>query len=289
MLTTLERFPTAVFRESALRQLFPHDFERARRQGIITRLPLESGVRSLTRGNRRLMLIPEGAAYVGVDEEDTDATVEEIGHEELAVWHVRMDVICSQFRERNELAGASGSLHGRLYLLGETSPDRAVILALLADERSALALLKAIPSLVSGSYAEVLVVRPSFRTPPAERRALESMGIGAEVMDDRDPFLLPPWPSLRGRDSLAQDAFDHSHDYRWVRVGALDFTLTESQATVVKVLHRAFLSSRPDVQWRTIDSNLESSPGKMSDVFKGLRGWQNVVVSKKRGTYRLNL
>ena len=295
MLTRLERFPSAVFRESALRELFPEEFQRTLQQAIIARIRPESGVTSLVRGSRRLTLVPDGAAYLGLDEEEPDAAPDQISHEELASWRVRMDAICAQFRVRNQLDGPSGPLHDRLYLLGEASPDRAVVLALLCHESSGIGMLRALPSLVSRAYSEYLVVCPSFQVPPVERRALESLGVKSAVMDKAEPFLLPAWPAIAPDDGRTKRTFKHSDKYSSVTIGEIPFTLTEAQAAVVKTLHRASTSGWPDVRWEEIAASLkttprgETTPAKMSDVFKGVSNWGDLIVSRRRRTYRLNL
>lgn len=291
MLTRMEKHPLAVFQERELESYDAAEFERLKSERLVgRRRGVREGDSYRDVSGRHLTVVagPDGSLEA-IDDEDPEFDAVSVEPADSGSWQVDMDAVCSRYRAGNQLAGDSGRLHDRLFLLGESSPDRVIILALLADERSGLPLLTSIPSLVSRAYSEFLVACPSFQISPPERRALESLGIGVVVIDERDPLVLPPWPALQGRDQPTQGAFDHTDDYRWVRFGTYESTQTESQATAVKVLHRAHLQGRPDVRWETIAANLESSPAKMSDVFKGQRGWQNLIVSRARGTYRLNL
>lgn len=290
MLTRMEKHPLAIFRERELKSYDAAQFERLKSERLVRRRPGARAGDSYrdTSGRHLTIVVGPSGSLEAIDDEDPEFDAVSVKPADSVSWQVDMDAVCSRFRAGNQLVGDSGRLHDRLFLLGESSPDRVVILTLLADERSGLPLLKSIPSLVSRAYSEFLVACPSFQMSPTERRALESHGIGVAVIDARDPFMLPPWPPLQGYEPT-QGAFDHTDDYRWVRIGTYESTQTESQAMAVKVLHRAHLQGRPDVRWEMIAANLESSPAKMSDVFKGQRGWQNLIVSRKQGTYRLNL
>ena len=86
-----------------------------------------------------------------------------------------------------------------------------------------------------------------------------------------------------------QDSFSHSDDYAHVRLRDDEFTLTEPQSTVIRILHEAFLRGAPDVRWTKIVAEIATSPPNMRDVFKTVEGWRNLVVSRRRGSYRLNL
>lgn len=85
------------------------------------------------------------------------------------------------------------------------------------------------------------------------------------------------------------DEFEHNHDYTWVRIRGTEFHLTEAQAMVVRTLHEAWQQGRQSVSWQSIAMRLPGLPAKMSDVFKGVRNWNVLIVPKRRGLYRLNL
>jgi hypothetical protein len=293
LLTRLERLPSAVFHESELRARFPNDFDLLRRQGIITRLPLAPLVGTLARGPRNLTLVSIDDAVVGLDEEDEDPEVEEIPIEDVATWKVELNAICSQFRARNELSGPSGVLRERIIQLGETSPSSAVFLALLADEESSSGLLKAIPSLASQAYSEIFVICPSFQVQPSERRALESLGIKTGMMDKRDPLLLPIWSAapttIRAGGDESEPEFQHSPENRWVKLRGREWTLPPMANIVISLLAEAHRVGRPDMHWKQITSKLSGEPASIHDVFKRVPDAEELVVSRGKGVFRLNL
>ena len=292
LLTKLEAFPTAVFRESELGARFPGEFDVARLRGVITRLPIEP-VGTVARGSHNLTLLSDDSAFIGLDEEEKDAVVEDVSVEEASVWRVEFDAMCSEFRSRNDLAGPSGVLHERLIQLGETSPGAAVFLALLADRRSGLQLFKAIPSLVSQAYSEFGVICPSFQVQASERRVLESLGIKTALMDKRDPLLLPIWSATpttipAGGDE-SDPEFQHSPENRWVKLRGREWTLPPMANMVISLLAEAHRVGRPDMHWKQIASKLPGEPASIHDVFKRVPDAEELVMSRGKGVFRLNL
>jgi 7-cyano-7-deazaguanine synthase in queuosine biosynthesis len=85
-----------------------------------------------------------------------------------------------------------------------------------------------------------------------------------------------------------QDNFSHSEDYVHVGLREDEYTLTEPQSAVIRILNEAFLRGTPDVRWRNIAAGIATSPRSMRDVFKTVPNWRNLVVSRRRGTYRIN-
>lgn len=83
--------------------------------------------------------------------------------------------------------------------------------------------------------------------------------------------------------------FAHWNAYRGVRIGTREFVLSEPQAMVVRLLDQARLTRTPDVDWETISTQLPTMPHSMSDVFKDVDGWRDLVTWRRRGLYRLNL
>lgn len=86
--------------------------------------------------------------------------------------------------------------------------------------------------------------------------------------------------------------FQHSPDYASVRLRGRAYTLTPCAALVVRELHRAAKAGLPDLSWPTLQSSLTSAKcyqRKVSDVFRTIPGWSLLVVSPRRGSYRLNL
>ncbi len=296
MLTRLEQLPSTLFSEHELRTRFPTEFDECRRVGLIRRLPLPSGVGAFsTSTGQRYVAIPEDNGYAAFDEDDVESPPNDVGPEALAQWRLDLDAVAVTVRRKNGLTGKPGTLSERLYFVGESSPDRAAVLALLLNDRLSLPLLYALPTLTPLCYNQFLVVCPSFEPPPGERRRLESLGLAVCLLDPSDPFRLPLWPhgvvnqaSTSGQDQ-ALFGFEHSDTYNWVLLRGREFLLGDPQAKAIEDLHRAYLSGAPDLPWRKIAAQLPTQPANMSDLFRAVPDWGELIVQKRRGLYRLNL
>ncbi len=293
LLTRLEAFPSAVFREGELRSRFPDEFDVARLGGIIGRLPVAADVGALARESGRSTFLSEGGAFIGLCEEEEDAVVEAISIEEASCWRIEIGTLCSEYRSRNDLGGPCGVLHERLIQLGEISRGRVVFLGFLVGRESGVQLLKAIPSQVPQANSEFVVICPSFQLEPSESRLLESLGIKVGPMDDQDPFLLPAWASAptapRAVGDEIEPEFEHSPENRWVKLRGREWTLPPMANMVISLLAEARRVGRPDLHWKQITSKLPGEPGSMHDMFKSVPDWDELVVSRRKGVFRLNL
>ena len=84
-------------------------------------------------------------------------------------------------------------------------------------------------------------------------------------------------------------AFQHSDDYRQVRLGDLRLRLGRIQSRVVRQLHEA---SRADEGWRhgkAVLAAAGSSSSRMSDVFKSQPRWRELIESDTYRKYRLRI
>jgi hypothetical protein len=95
--------------------------------------------------------------------------------------------------------------------------------------------------------------------------------------------------SQAGHTVAAGVAFQHEADYRNVRLGSLEMTLGVVQAQVVRALHEAALTDRPWLDGKRLLSEAGATSMRMSDVFKSKKGWRDLIVSDRRGRYRLRL
>ena len=294
MLTRLEKNPHALFEEWELKRQDPAAFEDAKREGLVRCLPAPRAGESYVDSSGRLLTVvanPDGTLEA-IDEDDPECQPVPVALSEVASWTVNVDALCRRFREANGLSGTSGWLHERLHLLGDLSPDRAVVLAFLADERSGVPLLMTLPALAPTTTREFFVVVPSLAPPPSEQRRLESLHIWVRALRPDDPFALrslaisTPSPEVSPADAV----FQHSDDYLWVKLRGREFTLTLPQAKIVRILHEAYLHGVPDVAWTTICTQLqEGSPRHMSDAFRTVAGWRHLIVWRRKGTYRLDI
>lgn len=83
--------------------------------------------------------------------------------------------------------------------------------------------------------------------------------------------------------------FQHSADYRTVRLGSVEMTLGVVQAKVIRLLHHAALSDSPWCDGKRVLSEAGATSMRMSDVLKSQRQWRKLIRSDGRGRYRLRL
>ena len=82
--------------------------------------------------------------------------------------------------------------------------------------------------------------------------------------------------------------FSHSKSYESVRLGDAEFTLTPPQAQVVKNLHHAHEAGIHALRTRDALDGVETNATRVSEVFRDPTAWESLVVTEKRGRYRLN-
>jgi hypothetical protein len=118
-----------------------------------------------------------------------------------------------------------------------------------------------------------------------------------EVPLNVDPEHLPAWlrRATSGREQPMQaappqaDIFWHDSGYRHVRLRGREYSLTQTQAEIVEVLHAAYLSGDP---WRHVEQlrhAVKFESPKLAQIFRRLRDWQELILSDRRGRYKLNL
>jgi hypothetical protein len=83
--------------------------------------------------------------------------------------------------------------------------------------------------------------------------------------------------------------FQHSTDYRNVRLGATEMALGGVQAEVTRLLHKAALSDAPWCEGKSLLSEAGATSLRMSDVFKSQKQWRQLIRSDGRGRYQLRL
>jgi hypothetical protein len=293
MMERMEQNPSATFAEAELRSRDNAVFERLRRDRLIRRSSDPRGEGSFVDYQGRVLSVVTDLEGHLECIDDYDQEFEPVPFEHAMLdWRLDVPVFSRRVREVNALTGGEGWLNDRLYVLGDAAPDRIVALAFLSQAALGADVLKVLPSLTSEVYSEYRVVCPSFTAPPSQRRHLEGLGIRLSRLSQGDPFVVVTPPAVGREDGAAIDDatdFDHADDYRWVSLRGRYYPLPPTAAAVVEILHRAWLSGAPDLSWGRICARLGSSPHKMGDVFRGVDGWHDLIVSPKRGLYRLNL
>jgi hypothetical protein len=85
------------------------------------------------------------------------------------------------------------------------------------------------------------------------------------------------------------DGFEHSGDYRNIRIGNLELALGPVQANVVRALHAAALSDQPWCVGKALLRGAGATSMRMRDTFKSQKAWPRLIESDNRGRYRLRL
>lgn len=98
--------------------------------------------------------------------------------------------------------------------------------------------------------------------------------------------LLPP---ERNKDTF-DACFSHSNNYHIVVLDGEEYTLGGIQAGILKNLHNAAnTSDNPWVHGKSLLYDAGSSGQRLRDVFKSQKEWRKLIISDRRGYYRLNL
>ena len=94
--------------------------------------------------------------------------------------------------------------------------------------------------------------------------------------------------AAKGDDGPAGPPFSHTESYESVRLGGTAFTLTPPQAQVVRNLHRAHRAGIAALRTHDALNGVDTNATRVSEVFRNSSAWESLVVSEKRGHYRLN-
>ncbi|MBM3950788.1 MAG: hypothetical protein FJ311_04975 [Rhodospirillales bacterium] len=84
-------------------------------------------------------------------------------------------------------------------------------------------------------------------------------------------------------------AFEHRDDYSEVHIQDRTFHLGACQAKVVRALHEAAKSRIPWRHGKEVLGEAGSSCSRMADLFKTQKNWRSLILSDRKGRYRLNL
>ncbi|MCP5361697.1 MAG: hypothetical protein H6908_03520 [Hyphomicrobiales bacterium] len=87
----------------------------------------------------------------------------------------------------------------------------------------------------------------------------------------------------------ASSGFMASEDYRYVKLNSREYHLGDIQARVIEMLHDAAQSQKPWVHSKTLLFESGSNAERIRDVFRTQKHWQELIISNKRGYYRLNI
>ena len=86
-----------------------------------------------------------------------------------------------------------------------------------------------------------------------------------------------------------KSTFEQRNDYSEIHLRGRNFHLGSCQAKVVKALHEAAKTGSPWRHGKTVLGEAGSSCSRMADLFKTQREWRTLILSDRKGRYRLNL
>lgn len=84
-------------------------------------------------------------------------------------------------------------------------------------------------------------------------------------------------------------AFIAAQDYRYVKLNNREYHLGDIQARIVELLYDASQSHKPWVHSKTLLFDSGSNADRIRDAFRTQKHWEELIISNKRGYYRLNV
>ena len=101
--------------------------------------------------------------------------------------------------------------------------------------------------------------------------------------------LLPTIPASPVEVIKSQDsgAFIHADDFRSVKYRGIEYSLTKTQALIVKRLHEYHEKGISKVHQDTLLEDLEICSKRLRDVFKGSTAWKELVLPAGKGFFGL--
>jgi hypothetical protein len=83
--------------------------------------------------------------------------------------------------------------------------------------------------------------------------------------------------------------FEHRDGYKEIDLQGRMFHLGSCQAKVVRILHEAARAGMPWRHGKAVLGEAGSSCSRMADLFKTQKEWRALILSDRKGRYRLNL
>jgi hypothetical protein len=90
-------------------------------------------------------------------------------------------------------------------------------------------------------------------------------------------------------DTDAVQPFTHSRDYRDVSINGHTLRLSPLRAEVVRELHAAWQAGSAWIDGETLLLRAGSKGSRLVDVFAPVPDWRRLIISDRRGRWRLNL
>ncbi len=87
----------------------------------------------------------------------------------------------------------------------------------------------------------------------------------------------------------AKANFTAAPDYRHIALSGVEYQFGDVQAAVIRQLHAVAATANPWVHGKKLLNGTNSKATRLRDVFKSKSDWNKLIVSDRRGYYRLNL
>jgi hypothetical protein len=296
LLARLSICPGAVFYERELKVLDAAAFDRMRALGLL------SGARNLGPGDtfdegtgaRLLTLVMSpGGGLEALDPEDEGFPPPRLDDEACRQWSVDLMAVAKLLQSAYFLEGIPTRISERLFFLGETGAGdsrTAFVLGLVRAPGAVHALL-GLPAALP-AFSRFAVLTPESVDPVSESR-LDPAGIQLVTLDPRDPFRrLPIGDSNSVIGGLGEPAaaIRHNDTFSSVTLNGRSYSLTPGQACAVRLLYDARARGTPDIEHRRIIVHLHQhgySTNRLRDLFMASHAWGSLVISPRRGLYRL--
>lgn len=94
---------------------------------------------------------------------------------------------------------------------------------------------------------------------------------------------------IRARAPGGRAPFEHRDGYKEIDLQGRTFHLGSCQAKVVRILHEAARAGAPWRHGKAVLGEAGSSCSRMADLFKTQKDWRTLILSDRKGRYRLNL
>lgn len=194
----MERDPAATFYEWELAPRFPDGLRAALTDGILRSIPRREGGRVRLATGRTVVVAAWDGESWGLDDAEPQMDPVALAPEDLTCYQLSVEAVAQLVQEANGLAGDYCRLDARLHYLGARSADNArvsVVLALFAEDDSALRLALSVPSHLSTGHDEHVLLCPSFRFRDQDKlRRLEDAGVLLGGLAEQADWEIA-WPS----------------------------------------------------------------------------------------------
>ena len=89
--------------------------------------------------------------------------------------------------------------------------------------------------------------------------------------------------------SQGTEEFRHSPSYHSFMWRDKDYTVTNSVASIIRIMHEAYKNKTPDVGGDYLLTAIGSNSKSLKDLLKDSSLWNTLIISKRKGSYRLDI